>query len=91
MSFKSKLKQMQAKMAAQQDAQRAEYELVKQTTLAKARIVEAEGSSKANSLMQGSLTASVLEAKRIEKWNGAYPQVMTGSGSGSSLLLNLTK
>lgn len=77
--------QMQRKMAAQQDAQRAEYELQKQTMLAKARIAEAEGIAKANAVVQTSLTPAVLENKRIEKWNGALPMVTTGNG----LMLNL--
>lgn len=78
--------QMQQKMAAQQQAQQAEYELQKQTTLAKARVAEAEGVSKANAILQNSLTTAVLENKRIEKWNGVLPQV---SGT-SNLMLNLS-
>lgn len=81
--------QMQAKMAAQQDAQRAEYELVKQGTLAKARVAEAEGISKANQIMQQSLTTAVLEKMKLEKWNGVLPTVQTGSGGG--VILNLSK
>jgi regulator of protease activity HflC (stomatin/prohibitin superfamily) len=71
--------QMQQKMAAQQDAQRAEYELQKQTVLAKARIVEAEGMAKANQVLQTSLTTAVLENKKIEKWNGVLSQVTGGA------------
>lgn len=78
--------QMQQKMAAQQEAQRAEYELQKQTTLAKARIVEAEGIAVANSKLQSSLTAAILENKKLEKWDGKLPMV---SGSGSGVILNL--
>lgn len=81
--------QMQAKMAAQQDAQRAEYELVKQSTLAKAHIAEAEGIAKANQILQVSLTPAVLENKKIDKWNGVLSSVVTGSSS--SLMLNLNK
>jgi len=77
--------QMQQKMAAQQDAQRAEYELQKQEVLAKAEVAKAEGISKANLIMQQSLTPAVLENKRIEKWNGVLPQV-TGS---NGMMLNL--
>lgn len=82
-------KQMQQKMAAQQDAQRAEYELQKQGTLAKARVVEAEGIAKANAIMQQSLTSAVLEKMKLEKWNGVLPTVQTGSGGG--VILNLNK
>ena len=72
--------QMQAKMAAQQEAQRAEYELQKQITLAKAHVAEAEGVAKANATLQTTLTSAVLENKRIEKWNGTLPTVVSGSG-----------
>jgi prohibitin 1 len=80
--------QMQQKMAAQQDAQRAEYELQKQTILAKSRIAEAEGIAKANAIIQSSLTPAILENKKIEKWDGVLPQV---AGSANSVLLNLGK
>src|SRR5439155_442439 len=39
--------QMQAKMAAQQQAQQAEYELQKQSMLAKAEVAKAEGEAQA--------------------------------------------
>lgn len=78
--------QMQQKMAAQQDAQRAEYELQKQETLAKAHVAEATGNAKANNIMQGSLTPAVLEKMKLEKWNGVLPQVQSGSSNGSILI-----
>lgn len=81
--------QMQQKMAAQQEAQRAEYDLLKQQTLAKAHVAEAEGIAKANQIMQQSLTTAVLEKLKLEKWNGVLPTVLTGSGGG--VLLNLVK
>lgn len=78
--------QMQQKMAAQQNAQRAEYELQKNLVLAKAKIAEAEGIAKANQIMQTSLTPAVLQLKAIEKWSGQMPQVM---GSGSNMMFNI--
>jgi len=80
--------QMQQKMAAQQNAQRAEYELQKQQTLAKAHVAEAEGIAKANQILQQSLTSAVLEKMKLEKWNGVLPQVQSGTGG---ILLNLNK
>lgn len=84
--------QMQAKMAAQQDAQRAEYEVQKQTMLAKAKVAEAEGDAqasilaanakaKANAILQQSLTPAILERMRIEKWSGNLPQIMGGNAT----------
>lgn len=81
--------QMQQKMAAQQDAQRAEYELQKQSVLAKARIAEAEGIAKANAIMQQSLTPAVLEKMKLEKWNGVLSSVVTSGSNG--VLLNINK
>jgi regulator of protease activity HflC (stomatin/prohibitin superfamily) len=84
-------KQMQQKMAAQQQAQQAEYELQRQQTLAKAKVAEAEGDaqatlvkakaqSEANKLLQESLTALLVQNKAIDRWNGALPQ-FTGGGA----------
>lgn len=83
-------KQMQEKMAAQQQAQQAEYELQKQSMLAKAEVAKAEGEAQsilvrakaqaeANRLLQSTLNSNLIQSKAIEKWNGVLPQV-----SGSS-------
>jgi prohibitin 1 len=84
-------KQMQQKMAAQQQAQQADYELQRQQTLAKAKVAEAEGDAQAtlvkakaqaeaNKLLQESLTALLIQNKAIDRWNGALPQ-FTGGGA----------
>lgn len=82
--------QMQQKMAAQQQAQQAEYELQKQQTLAKAAVAQAEGEAKsilvkataqaqANHLLQSSISPTLVQYKSVEKWDGALPQVTGGS------------
>src|SRR6202158_4478443 len=82
--------QMQQKMAAQQQAQQAEYELQKQEMLAKAAVAKAEGEaqsvlvrakaeSEANRMLQATLSAILIQNKTIEKWNGILPQVTGGS------------
>ena len=82
--------QMQQKMAAQQQAQQAEYELQKQEMLAKAAVAKAEGEaqsvlvrakaeSEANRMLQATLSAVLIQNKTIEKWNGVLPQVTGGS------------
>src|SRR5476651_1619995 len=79
-------KQMQEKMAAQQQAQQAEYELQKQQMLAKAEVAKAEGEAQsilvrakaqaeANRLLQSTLTKNLIQGKAIDKWNGILPQV----------------
>jgi len=82
--------QMQQKMAAQQQAQQAEYELQKQEMLAKAAVAKAEGEaqsvlvrakaeSEANRMLQTTLSAILIQNKTIEKWNGTLPQVTGGA------------
>jgi regulator of protease activity HflC (stomatin/prohibitin superfamily) len=82
--------QMQQKMAVQQQAEQAEYELQKQTTLAKAAVAQATGEaqallvkaraqSEANHLLQASITSTLVKYKAIEKWNGVMPQVTGGN------------
>ena len=81
--------QMQQKMAAQQQAQQAEYELQKQETLAKAAVAQAEGEAKSilvrakaqsesNRLLQASLTQTLVNYRAVDKWNGQLPQVTSG-------------
>ena len=90
-------KQMQEKMAAQQQAQQAEYELQKQQMLAKAEVAKAEGDAQAllvrakaqaeaNRLLQSTLSANLIQSKAIEKWNGALPEV----SGGATPFINLT-
>ena len=82
--------QMQQKMAAQQQAQQAEYELQKNQMLAKAEVAKAEGEAQAtlvrakaqaeaNRLLQATLTANLIQGKAIDKWNGVLPQVSGGA------------
>ncbi|MHB8420093.1 MAG: SPFH domain-containing protein [Myxococcales bacterium] len=89
--------QMQQKMAAQQQALQAEYELQKQTTLAKAKVAEAQGDaesilvkakaqSEANKLLQVTLNQLLIQNKAIEKWNGELPQY---NGGGAIPFLQL--
>lgn len=82
--------QMQQKMAAQQQAQQAEYELQKQEMLAKAAVAKAEGEAQsvlvrakaeteANRMLQSTLSPILIQNKTIDKWNGTLPQVTGGS------------
>src|ERR1700677_104800 len=83
-------KQMQEKMAAQQQAQQAEYELQKQQMLAKAEVAKAEGEAQsilvrakaqaeANRLLQSTLSQNLIQSKAIDKWDGTLPQVSGNS------------
>ena len=93
--------QMQKKMAAQQQAQQAEYELQKNKMLAKAEVAKAEGDAQsnlvraraqaaANKLLEVSLTEKIIKNRAVDKWNGEFPQVM-GAGALPFLNMNLSK
>jgi regulator of protease activity HflC (stomatin/prohibitin superfamily) len=82
--------QMQQKMAAQQQAQQAEYELQKQEMLAKANVAKAQGEAQSilvrakaeaegNRLLQTTLTPAMIQNKTIEKWDGVLPQITGGT------------
>ena len=82
--------QMQQKMASQQLALQADFELQKQQTLAKARVAEAQGTAEAtiinakaeaeaNRMLSTSMTSLIIESKKIDKWDGKLPQVLSGA------------
>jgi regulator of protease activity HflC (stomatin/prohibitin superfamily) len=74
-------KAIEAKQVAEQEAKQAEYEAIKAEKEAKAEINRAKGQAEAQRLMQQSLTPELVQKQAIEKWNGQFPQVMTGSGT----------
>lgn len=72
-------KQMQDKMAVQQQALQAQYELQKQETLAKAAIAKARGEAEANHILQSSLSDAIIRYEATRRWNGELPQVVGGA------------
>ncbi len=93
-----------AKAQAIQEAERARNELATTQAEAAKKIAAAEGDAKSqvlraqgeadsNRIRQSSLTAQLLELRRLEnqkalidRWNGQLPQVETGQGGGGILL-----
>ena len=55
---------------------------------AKAIELKADAEAKANKKIAESLTSEVLNNKAIEKWNGEYPEVV--SGDGTSMLIDIS-
>lgn len=53
---------------------------------AKARMLQSEAEAAANIKIANSITANLVEYKKLEKWDGKLPQV---SGSNGGILLNL--
>jgi regulator of protease activity HflC (stomatin/prohibitin superfamily) len=91
------LNALNEKTAATQKAMQAENELrVTKAEAAKAvaqaqgkadaKVVEASGEAKANDIVSRSLTPQLIERMRLERWNGAYPQVL---GSGTNMMMGL--
>lgn len=77
----------EAKARAQGEADAA---IAKAEGEAQAILTKAEAQAEANKLLEKSLTPEVLEQKKIDKWNGEYPSVITG-GEGSNLILDINK
>ncbi len=74
-------KSIEAKQIAEQEAKKAEYLTQKAEQEAKAEISRAKGQAEAQRLLQQTLTPELLEKQAIEKWNGQFPQVITGEGT----------
>jgi regulator of protease activity HflC (stomatin/prohibitin superfamily) len=80
---------IEAKITAQQNAQRVENEIAQTRYEAQKRVVESEAAlqvaqnqAKANDILGQSLAAnpSLIEKMKIEKWDGHYPSTMMGNG-----------
>lgn len=92
------VKAIEAKNTMAQEALRAQNEMQKKQFEAQQKVIEAEGDAKStltrakaqaesNQLLAASITPTLVEYRRIEKWNGQLPQV-TG---GATPFLNLQK
>lgn len=84
---------LNSKIKAVQDAQRIENEVQSTKAEAEKAVAEAEGKSRAilieakaqaeaNKLLAASITPTLVEIKKVEKWNGVNSQVVSGGGSG---------
>jgi regulator of protease activity HflC (stomatin/prohibitin superfamily) len=90
---------IEAKNTMAQEALRAQNELQKKEFEAQQKVIEAEGEAKSilaraeaqaksNKLLSESLTPSLVEYKKIEKWDGKMPQV---AGSNAATLIDLQR
>lgn len=59
----------------------AEVQRIKAQAKADAALIAAEAEAKANEKVSKSLTDKVLKNKWYEKWDGKYPQVVSGGGT----------
>lgn len=74
-------KAIEEKQIAEQQAKQADYEALKATKQAEAEVNRAKGQAESQRLMRQTLTPQLLQKQAIEKWNGQFPQVMSGNGA----------
>lgn len=74
-------KAIEAKQIAEQEAKRAKFEAQRAEQQAQAEINRAKGSAEAQRLQRQTLTSELLQKQAIEKWDGKFPQVLTGDGA----------
>lgn len=74
-------KAIEAKQIAEQEAKRARFEALKAKEQAQADINRAQGQAEAQRLQRQTLTPELLQKQAIEKWDGKFPQVLTGDGA----------
>jgi len=78
---------IRAKVAAEQEAlkvqnetvakeEQARQQVIAAEAEAKAILLKAEAEAKANELLSKSLSEQLVDYKKIEKWNGEFPEVM---------------
>lgn len=71
---------IEQKQIAQQRALQAQYDLQKAKVVAQQKIVEATAQSRAQKLLQLTLTPLIIQQQAIARWNGRLPQVVGGKG-----------
>lgn len=72
---------IEAKQIAEQEAKRARFEALRAEQQAQADINRAKGQAEAQRLQRQTLTPELLQKQAIEKWDGKFPQVLTGDGA----------
>lgn len=77
----------QAKANYESSKLNAESKLVLAKAEAQARLMNAESQAKANKMLNESITPTILEFNKINKWNGKLPTTTLGNGQGS--IINL--
>lgn len=79
-----KIHATQLAMQKQNELVQSEADAAKEVAKAKgeatATIMRAEAQARANSLLSNSITPTLVEYRKLEKWNGILPTVQSGSG-----------
>jgi regulator of protease activity HflC (stomatin/prohibitin superfamily) len=74
-------KSIEQKQIAEQESKKAEYEAMKAAKQAEAEVNRAKGTATAQQLLRQTLNKELLQKQAIEKWDGKFPTVMSGSGT----------
>lgn len=74
-------KAVEEKQIAEQRAQRAVYVAQEAEQEAEANVNRAKGQAEAQRLLRETLTVELLQKQAIDKWDGKFPQVMSGNGA----------
>jgi hypothetical protein len=61
----------------------AKSKLIQAEADAKVRMLHAESQAKANILLSNSLSPTLIEYNKVNRWNGKLPETSVGSGSQS--------
>lgn len=70
---------IEEKQVAEQKVATAKNKFEEAKIEAERKVMEAEATSKANALLEQSLSDKILEQRAIEKWNGELPQFVGGN------------
>lgn len=79
---------IEAKQISEQEAKQAEFIAKKATQEAQADVNRAKGQAEAQRLQRQTLTPELLQKQAIEKWDGRFPTVMSGSGTLPMININ---
>lgn len=72
---------IEAKQVAEQRSKQAVYEAQRAANDAQAEINRAKGQAEAQRLLRQSIDKDLIALKAVEKWDGKFPQVMSGGGA----------
>ena len=85
-AIEAKQTAQQQALKAEQDLKRIEVEAEQQVVQARAEAeatkIEAEAQAEANRALAESITPELVDYQRVQKWDGKYPSVMGGDGTG---------
>ena len=83
-------KAIEAKQIAEQEAKRAVYLQEKANREIEIEVSRAKGQAEAQKVLRENLTPELLQKQAIDKWDGKFPEVMTGDGTLPFINVNTT-